>query len=130
VARYHLAVLEYPARTELLRMMVYAFGFCRAQQSKSAGVHTDSGVNLDRPGIVVSLIGIGQFFAHRPIVRSYFRSLEPMYRATGTFLYANALAAFLEMILPLALACILLCRFSHVLKVVLGYVALVMAVGR
>ena len=50
-------------------------------------------------------------------------------RASGTYISPNNLAGFLEMLLPLAVAYLLAGRMSAILRILLGYAALIMAAG-
>ena len=65
------------------------------------------------------------FFAHK---RWYFTRLYAP-RGSGTYINPNHLAGLLEMLLPLALAFALAGRNKPVLKVMLGYTALVILVA-
>ena len=50
-------------------------------------------------------------------------------RASGTYISPNNLAGFLEMILPLAIAYTLAGRMKPLMRILLGYSALVMLAG-
>jgi len=128
IVRYFQAEVEYPARKELVRVIVYAFLFLiilnnlhrqeTMQRTALAVVFT---------GMVIAMYAGYQFLSGNLRVWN----LPGLYegRASGTFIYPNALAGFLEMAVPLALCQMFMSRLSHIWKIVLGYAAIVMLVG-
>ena len=144
IGRYLTCDIEYVGRLELLRVLVYATVFfavlnnLHSQESTQAIAFT-----MVFLGLVVALIAVWQYlsrtdkvpalsagiesllFAHK---RWYFSRLYAP-RASGTYINPNHLAGLLEMLLPLALAYTLAGRTKPVLKVLLGYSALVLLVG-
>ena len=75
----------------------------------------------------ISAYAVFQYFTHSERVWN----LVAMYsgRGTGTYISPNNLACFLAMILPLALAYLLAGRITPMMRIVLGYAALVILVG-
>jgi O-antigen ligase len=128
VARYLQADIEYVARKELIRVLVYAFLFfailnnLHRQELIQVMVLT-----LAFLGMAISFYAIYQFATKSTLVWGV-KSPYPG-RAGGTFVYPNNLAGFLEMIVPLGLSCLVLSRLSHVTKIYLGYATLVMLAG-
>jgi len=128
VARYFTADIEYVARQELLQVLVCAFLFFAVV------------ANLYRQEFsqIISFIVIGlamaiSCYAIYQFARHDFRvwNLPGLYpgRATGTYVSPNNLAGFLEMILPLAVAYILVGRIKPLTRILLGYCALAIATG-
>jgi O-antigen ligase len=75
----------------------------------------------------ISCFAIYQFLTHSNHV---WNLLSPYWgRASGTYISPNHLAGFLEMILPLAVAYILVGRMKIVTRILLGYSALAIAAG-
>lgn len=127
-ARYATADIEYVARQELLRILVYAFLFfailnnLHGQESMRAIVFTTVFLAM-----LISCYAIYQFVTDSDRVW-HFVSLY-RHRASGTYINPNHLAGFLEMILPVGLAWTFASRAKPVMKVLLGYASLVMLAG-
>jgi O-antigen ligase len=129
VVRYSLADIEYIARLELIRVLVYASLFFIILNN----LHRQETVNLVGYWIVFLAMGIAfyagyQFFTHDSRVW-HFSNEAYKGRGTGTFINANHLAGFLEMILPLGLAYTIVGRMKPLLRVLLGYASIVIAAG-
>ncbi|MDD5138816.1 MAG: O-antigen ligase family protein [Verrucomicrobiales bacterium] len=128
IARYLTADIEYVARQEMIQVLMYAFLFFaivnNLYRQEYAQVISFTLVFL---AMGISGYAVFQYFTHSPHVWNY----EAMYpgRGTGTFISPNNLAGFLEMILPLAVAYILAGRIKPVMRILLGYSALVIAAG-
>ncbi len=144
IGRYLTCDIEYVGRLELLRVLVYTVLFfailnnLHSQESTQAIAFT-----VVFLGMALALCGVWQFlvrtdkvpalsawmesvlFAHK---RWYFDRLYAP-RGSGTYINPNHLAGLLEMVLPLALAYTLAGRTKPVLKIFLGYAALVILVG-
>ncbi len=128
VARYLTADIEYVARQELIQILVIAILFFAAvnnlYRQEFSQIISFTMIFL---AMAISGYALYQFFTHSNRVWN----LETPYvgRAPGTFISPNNLAGFLEMLLPLATAYVLAGRMKAVLRIFLGYAALVMAAG-
>jgi O-antigen ligase len=128
VARYLTADIEYVARQEMIQVVIYAFLFFAIvnnlyRQEFSQAVS----FTLIFLAMGISAYAVFQFMTHSNQVWNY---LSPYAgRGTGTYISPNNLAGFLEMLLPLALAYILAGRIKPVMRILLGYSALVIAAG-
>ncbi len=128
VGRYFTADIEYVARQEMIQVLLYAFLFfvivnnCYRQESAQI---------LSFPLIFlaagISCFAIYQFFTHSNHVWSY--TSPYVGRASGTYISPNNLAGFLEMLLPLATAYVLVGRMKPVVRILLGYAVLVILAG-
>ena len=128
--RYSQADVEYVARLELIKILVYAVLFLAVLQH----LHRQETVQLVvfvliGLGTLVSLYAIYQFATNSPYVWHFLKPAQYMKRGSGTFICPNHLAGFLEMILPLALAYVFVGRFRPLTKVFLGYAALMILAG-
>ncbi|MDB6124187.1 MAG: O-antigen polymerase, partial [Pedosphaera sp.] len=128
IVRYLQADIEYVARQELIRILVYTFLFFvilnNLHRQESTQIIAMTVIFL---GMAISLYAIWQFVMKSDKVWGYTNTYKG--RAGGTFIYPNHLAAFLEMLLPLAICYMLVGRLSHLTKIFLGYAAVVMLVG-
>jgi O-antigen ligase len=128
IARYFTADIEYVARQEMIQVVMYAFLFFaivnNLYRQEFSQVISFTLVFL---AMAISGYAAYQFLAHSDHVWNY-TTLYPG-RASGTYISPNDLAGFLEMILPLAVAYLLAGRINPVLKILLGYSALVIAAG-
>ena len=119
VGRYATSGLEYAARQELVRVLVYAALFLAIL------------TNLHRQEIVwfmvVALVGLGAvlslYAVEQWLTNRYFKP------ACGTFLSPDHLGGFLGMVMPIALSYTLTGRLRPVVRVLLGYAALMMMAG-
>lgn len=128
IVRYLTADIEYVARQELIHILVYACLFYailnNLYRQESMMVITCALVFL---AMGISFYAIYQFVTHSPWVWNI-RVLHDV-RGTGTYVSANHLGGFLEMLLPLGLAYTLISRLRPVGKVFLGYASLVLLAG-
>ncbi|MCU0787663.1 MAG: O-antigen ligase family protein [Verrucomicrobia bacterium] len=129
VARYLTADIEYVARQEMIRVLVYASLFFAIVN------------NLQRPETMTFIIraivflamaiagyAIYQYMTGDNRVWHFINPYEN--RGSGTFINPNHLAGFLELILPVGLAYLLVGRGRHaVLAIAMGYALLVVAAG-
>jgi len=128
IARYFTSDIEYVARQEVLLVLVCAFLFFAIvnnlyrQESVQAVSFT-----LIILATVISSCAIFQTLTHSNRVWGYISPYPG--RASGTYISPNNLAGFLEMLLPLATAYLLVGRMKPVVRILLGYAALVMLVG-
>jgi len=128
VARYLTADIEYVARQELIQVLMYAFLFFAIVNNLYRQEYAQV-ISFTLIFLAMSIAAYAgfQYFTHSPHVWNY-DALYPG-RGTGTFISPNNLAGFLEMILPLAVAYLLAGRITPVMRIVLGYSALVIAAG-
>ena len=128
VARYLTADIEYVARLEMIQVVVYAFLFFaivnNLYRQESAQIVSYTMIFL---AVGISGYAVAQLLTHS----NHVWNLVSPYpgRASGTYISPNNLAGFLEMLLPLAVAYLLAGRMSAILRILLGYAALIMAAG-
>jgi O-antigen ligase len=129
VVRYFTADIEYVARLELIRVLVYAAVFFVVINN----LYSQETVNLTGYTLVFLAMGIAfyagyQFFTHDSRVWNFANNAYKG-RGTGTYINPNHLAGFLELILPLGLAYTIVGRMKPLLRILLGYASLVIAAG-
>lgn len=128
VFRYATADIEFVARQELLRVLVYAALFFAILN------------NLQRPdtltlivrvmvflGMLVAGYAVYQYVTGDNRVWHFINPYEK--RGSGTFINPNHLAGFLELLLPVGLAFVVMGRPKPVVGILLGYAVAVIAVG-
>ncbi len=129
IARYCTADIEIVARKELLRVLVYAFLFYAILNN----LHRQESMQA----IALTLVFLAMFISGYAIFQFVTKSqriwwiTNPYYpgRGTGTYIYPNQFAGFLEMIIPLGLCMVMMGRLSHLTKILVGYAVLVMVAG-
>ncbi len=130
VWQYVNADIEYAARQELIRVLIYAFLFFaiinNVGKAESAQVIS---VVLIVLACALASYGLFQFMTKGTHVWTYLRPLQYYTRGSGTFINPNHFSGFLEMILPLGIAYTLLGRLNHVFKIFLGYATCVILAG-
>jgi O-antigen ligase len=128
VARYFTADIEYVARLELIQVLLAAFLFFaivnNLYRQETAQLFSFTMIFL---AMAISSCAIWQFLTHSNRVWN----LESPYagRGTGTYISPNNLAGFLEMLIPLAVAYILVGRIKPLTRILLGYAVLMMLGG-
>ncbi len=128
VARYFTADIELVARQELLQVLLAGFLFfvvlnnLRGQDE----AETSTLVLLTVATLIAGYAG-AQLVQHSNQVWNLFSPYPG--RASGTFISPNNLAGFLELLLPLAVAFLLVGKISVIARVLLGYAILMMLVG-
>jgi O-antigen ligase len=128
IVRYWQADIEYVARTELVRILIYTFLFFAILNNLHRQEWMQAiTLTLVCLGAVIAMSACWQFAAKTDRVWNLHSGYAG--RASGTFIYPNSLAAFLEILTPLALGCVLAGRLSHVTKIAVGYAAVVMLAG-
>jgi O-antigen ligase len=130
VLRTHFADLEYIAREELVRILVYTLIFLVVVNN----LHRQSHVQwlswiLIFLGMCIAAYAIYQFATGSPKVWHFFKPPQYLGRGSGTYICPNHLAGFLELLIPLGLAFAILGRKNHILRLFLAYAAVVMIVG-
>lgn len=130
IGRYQFAEIEYVARQELLRVLVYAFIFFvivnHLHDKESTRVVTLTLISL---GMVIAMYAVYQTLANSQRVWHFPKPAVYGIRGSGTFICPNSLAGYLEMLVPLGLAYVFTGRFKNLTKVLLGYATLVMLAG-
>jgi O-antigen ligase len=130
VFAYWRADVEYVARGELLRAAVYAVFFLAALNHAS-GRETPQIITgtLIVLGVGLTVYGVWQFATNSAQVWFLKSAANYGRRATGTYINPNHFAGFLDMVIPLALACTIAGRMGHVTRIVIGYCTFVMLAG-
>ena len=129
VVRYFTADVEYVARLELIRILVYTLLFfvvlnnLHGQETVQIIAFTLVGL-----GTAISFYAVYQYLTGSDRVWGYFIS-PYKHRADGTYISPDHLAGFLEMVLPLAAAYAATSRLKITKKILLGYAVMVMIAG-
>jgi O-antigen ligase len=128
IVRYCTSDIEYLARQELIRILVYACLFFAILNN----LHRQESVQIISCTLIflamaISGYAIYQFLAHSH--RVWYIEVRHDFGASGTYILRNHLGGFLEMLLPLGLAYTLTSRLKPVTKVFLGYASLVILAG-
>ncbi|HNQ88244.1 MAG TPA: O-antigen ligase family protein [Verrucomicrobiota bacterium] len=130
VLRYSQAPVEYVARKELFRILLYAWLFFIVLNNLHRQETTAYLVGaLLVLGSLLAVYAIYQFLTDSSTVWHFPRPPQYKGRGSGTFICPNHLAGFLEMLLPVAMALVLMSRSKAVTKVFYGYMALVLLAG-
>ncbi|HEU6449111.1 MAG TPA: O-antigen ligase family protein [Verrucomicrobiae bacterium] len=128
VARYLTADIEYVARQELIQILVIATLFF----SVTTNLYRQEFSQIISFTVIALAMGISCFAVYQFATHHWnvwgFVGLYPG-RATGTYISPNDFACFLEMILPLTLAYILVGRIKPLTRILLGYCALAIGAG-
>ncbi|HLP75355.1 MAG TPA: O-antigen ligase family protein [Candidatus Paceibacterota bacterium] len=128
VARYFTSPLEYPARIEVIQVVMYTFLFLAILNNLHRQEHTQLIVfTLVFLGMAVSFYALYQFATNSDKVWTYIKPYK--HRGSGTYISPNNLAGFLEMLLPLGLAALLVSRAKPVMKILIAYASLVILGG-
>lgn len=128
VARYFTADIEYVARQEMIRVVLYAFLFFAILNN----LHRQESMQFIVLTLVFLAMCVGGYAVYQYATGSnqVWNFISPyQHRGTGTFFSPNNCAGFLEMILPSALAWVLVSRASVTVKIFVGYAALVILAG-
>ena len=127
VGRYLTADLEYAARSEAVQVLMYAFLFLAILNNLHKQEHTQIIVwTLIFLAMAISFYALYQFMTGSDRVWTFIKPYK--HRASGTYISPNNLAGFLEMVLPLGLAALLVSRAKPVMKIFIAY-ASVMILG-
>ena len=128
VGRYFTADIEYLARQELIRVLVYALVLFIVLNN----LHRQETVQIIAftlifLAVAISFYAVWQFLTGSKQVWMFITPYN--HRGTGTYINPNHLAGFLGMLLPLTLAYAIAGRLKLPVKLLLGYAALVLAAG-
>ena len=128
VVRYFTADIEYVARIEVIQVLFLAFIFF-AVMNILRGQEETEWVSYTLIGLatLVSCYAVGQLLSHSDLVWNVHTGNEA--RASGTYISPNHFAGFLEMILPLALAFLLVGKMKIIPRILLGYAVVAVALG-
>jgi len=128
VGRYWTADIEYLARQEMLRVVVYAFLFLVVLNNLHRQESTQAiGLTLVVLAMLLSFAAVYQFLTDSDRVWHLVKAYK--HRGSGTFISPNHLGGFLEMILPLALAYALTGKFKILTKIGLSYATVSILAG-
>ncbi|MGD0351621.1 MAG: O-antigen ligase family protein [Verrucomicrobiota bacterium] len=128
VARYLTADIECVARLEMIQVVVYAFLFFAIGNN----LYRQESVQIISFTLIFLAMGISSYAVAQLLTHSnHVWNLISPYpgRASGTYISPNNLAGFLEMLLPLAVAYLLVGRMNAVLRILLGYAVLIIGTG-
>lgn len=128
VARYFTADIEYAARLELNRVLLFAVIFLvvvnHLHQQDAATMVSFTLIGL---ATVVAGYAVAQLLRHSSQV---WNVVAPYVgRASGTYISPNHCAGFLGMLLPLALAFLIVGKIKVTTRILLAYAVVVMAAG-
>ncbi|MBG88195.1 MAG: hypothetical protein CMO80_15010 [Verrucomicrobiales bacterium] len=130
LAIYPYAPVEYAARSELFRVLLYALIFFLVlDNARGHRVENLFAYTLIAIASVVSIYAVYQFLSRSNLVWDFVRPAQYGGRGSGTYICPNHLAGFLEMTLPLGLAYLFHGRASATMKTLIGYSVLIMAAG-
>ncbi|HVU26686.1 MAG TPA: O-antigen ligase family protein [Verrucomicrobiae bacterium] len=128
IGRYLTADIEYVARQEMIQVLVCAFLFFAIVNNLYRQEYSQIiSFTMVALGTGIASYAIFQFLKHSNHVWNY---VSPYYgRASGTYISPNNLAGFLEMLLPLSVAYLLVGRIKPVTRILAGCAALIMLLG-
>ena len=130
VGRYFTADVEFLARQELIKVLVYATLFFAVLNNLHRQETTQIvALALIFLAMAISLYAVFQFLTTSDYALHLLKPEGYRKRGSGTFMNPNHLAGYLEMILPLALAFTLTGRFELLMKVFLAYATLAIFAG-
>ena len=128
VARYFRADIEYVARQELIQVLLFGFLFLAVVNNLRGQDEAELiSFALITLATLVAGYAVAQLLHHSNQV---WNMVSPYTgRASGTFISPNNLAGFLALILPLALAFLLVGKVGIVTRILLGYALVALAAG-
>jgi O-antigen ligase len=129
IVQYHRADIEYVARLELMRIVVYALLFFALLHNLNRQEHARwIMLTMVSLGMLLAMYAVCQFATGWDRVwtlpNTHYRG-----RGTGTYFNPNHLVGLLEMILPLGLSYTIMGRIGHLMRIYLGYASLVILAG-
>ena len=128
LARYLTADIEYVARPEFLQVVVFGFLFFAAVNNLRGAEEISFVVGtLIVAGTLSAGYATAQFMHHSNVV---WNEISPYAgRASGTYISPNNLSCLLALLLPLALAYLLVGKVNVVTRILLGYATVAMLAG-
>lgn len=128
LARYFTADIEYLARQELIRVLMYAFLLLAVINNLYNQESTETVVYaLTAVAVFAASYAVIQFFHHSNHV---WNMISPYAgRASGPYINPDHFAAFLELVLPLPLAFLLAGRIGVITRVLLAYAIMTILAG-
>lgn len=128
--RYQGADLEYVARQEFLKILVYTAIFLIVVNNLHKQETTQLvALLLLSLATLISLYAIYQCVTHSEYVWHFRRPAQYIGRGSGTYICPNHLAGLLELIAPLGIAFLFAGRYNYTFKVFLGYGCIVILAG-
>jgi O-antigen ligase len=128
--RYKGAEVEYPARLELNRILVYTALFFIILDNFNTKEWTQVLVcTLIFVGMAASMYAVYQYATGSHKIYNTPQPINYYGRAGGPFICPNHLASYTSMVAPIALALTLMARMNVILKIVIGYAGIVMLAG-
>ena len=130
VIRYLSADVEYLARQEMIKVLIYGF-LLFAVITNLHRLETTQLIAIIVIGLgaFISLYAIYQFLSGSDHVWNFVRAEGYGRRGSGSFLSPNSCAAYLGMIFPLGLAYTMTGRLGHLQRVFYGYATLLIFCG-
>ena len=129
-ARWATADIEYVAREEVLKVLMYALLFLIISTNLTKQKYEKAIVTtLLVMAVALSLYAAFQYLAQSPKVWNYVRPFMYGRRGSGTFFNPNHLAGFLELIVPFGVAFCLVGRLKPWARIAAGYAAVMGLVG-
>ena len=130
VGRYMTADVEFLARRELIKVLVYGVLFFAILNNLHRQESTQVlGLTLIIVAMSISFYALFQYLTDNDYVWNFHKPAGYRKRGSGTFICPNHLAGYLEMILPLGIAFLVAGRFGHLMKIFLAYASLSIFVG-
>ncbi|HXJ58583.1 MAG TPA: O-antigen ligase family protein [Verrucomicrobiae bacterium] len=125
IGRYLTADIEYLARQELIKVLIYAALFYAIVNNLHRQETTQIvGLTLIFLAMALSLFAVYQFLTGFDQVWNIHKPEGYRKRGSATFISPNHLAGYLGMVLPLALTFTLTGRFEPLMKIFLSYASL------
>jgi O-antigen ligase len=130
IGRYYYSDIEYVARQEIIRILLYALLFFAVLFH----LHRQSSMMIISLVLIflamaLSVYAIFQFATKSNYVWHFVKPSQYLNRSSGTYICPNHLCGFLEMILPLGLACTILGRVKPLTRILVGYATMVIMAG-
>ena len=130
IVRCQQADLEYVARMELTRVLIYALLFFIVLNNVARQELTRLlCFILIFLAMAIAIYAVYQFATNSKYVWHFIKPAAFLRRGSGTYINPNHLAGLLEMLAPLGLAYTLTGRVGHLLRVFLGYSSLLLLAG-
>lgn len=128
IARYLTSDTEYIARQEFLRVLVYAVIFLAVMNHLHRQESTQI-IGFTLFAVVTPICFYAAYQFLTTSARVWNVSTGYLGRGSGTYICPNHFAGLLELLLPLAIAYVLVGRGKPLTKILIGYAALMMVAG-